>query len=183
MVDVRRTGSTRSALWLLLLLPIGAIAALAISAFVPLDRSLAQARWAQQSPQHYQIKVRWREGGWVAYSLLEVRDGRLAQGIDLFTGLPLSTVQLGVMAGMFPVEQTFAQIALLQRWPSSWRAGLARSMPFVAARRVIDPCAAALPAVRYDQQRGYPTEIHENPNPCFNGVGYDVTVEELHILP
>lgn len=156
---------------------------LVLYAVLPLDAYAARYRWQHQQPAHYELKARWRSGGWVSYSRLEVRDEQIVSGTDMFTGAALSPVELGVQRSMFPVTQTFAQVEQLEQWPPSWHAALARLMPLPALRRAIDSCAVPAPRVRYDPQLGFPAEVHAYSNPCYNGVGFDLAIEAVQPLP
>ena len=150
---------------------------------LPIEQVAMRQRWASAHPRHYEMQARWRSGGWVMYSALEVRNEQLIGGTNLFDNSPLTTIDLGVMSAMFPVDHTFSQIDVLRRWPASWRTSFARLVPVPMLARLIDPCVVPLPRVTYDQSLGYPREIHAFTNPCYNGVGYDLEIEALQPLP
>ena len=153
------------------------------SVVLPYEQVAMRQRWASAHPRHYDMRARWRSGGWVMYSSLEVRNEQLVAGTNLFDGSPLTAIDLGVMSAMFPVDHTFGQIDVLRRWPTSWRTGIARLVPVPMLARTIDPCVVPLPRVTYDQALGYPREVHAFTNPCYNGVGYDLEIEALQPLP
>jgi hypothetical protein len=161
----------------LVVVPLGLIGRAAF----PLALVQAKHTWERQRPAHYQIEVRWRSGGYVAHQLLEVRHEQIVGGTDLITQAPLTRVEIGIMSHMFPVRQTFAQIEAIEAWPPTWRGRLARIVPWFAHH--IDPCAVPPPVVNYDPQFGYPTFLRAQTNPCFNGVGFEASIDAFAPLP
>jgi hypothetical protein len=148
----------------------------------PLRHELARQQWLRRAPPHYEIEARWSSGGWSVRARLEVRDGRLVDGVDLRSGQRLDAIELGMLGHMFPVERTFDEIDTLRRWPATWRGRLASLLPWPLARRV-ERCSTPPPRVRYDVQFGHPVAIDSFANPCFNGIGYRVRIDNLRPLP
>lgn len=112
---------------------------------------------------------------------VEVRDGKVIRGVDLETGRPLEPRRLVNATPFVRIDHLFRMIEEQTRPSSNWRYQLARYHPLLAGR--LDPCAAILPNIRYDQRFGYPTSISYRGSPCFNGENGFLTIKAVRPLP
>lgn len=150
---------------------------------LPFQHQWARRRWEQQRPRHYELEVAWANGWNFGDVLVEVRDNRIVNGVDLDRRQPLDLDNL-YSAGYFAsIDNLFRLIDGQIRPSSNWRYQLSRYHPLLAHQ--LDPCAAPLPRVRYDAEYGYPTTIDYYDSSCietdFNLS--NVRIKQFHPLP
>jgi hypothetical protein len=171
----------------LALLGSGALVAICVAGLaltlLPVRHEWARQRWEQRRPRHYELEVSWAHNWSFGHARVEIRDGRLVGGIDLDTGRSLEVNKRGSAAYFGSIDRLFALIEWQTRPAERWQDQLARYHPQLARR--LNPCAAPLPAVRYDAEYGYPTDIDYYDTECiarfFNRSS--VTIRHFRPLP
>jgi hypothetical protein len=176
-------------LWLLLIPPLAAcIAGLWLTPLSQLPRHrLAKSRWDAHGIRHYRLTAQlsqgWRlSGPWT----VEIRDEYVVGGFDTTSGTPLNKAQLHTAQRVLPINRLFDTLhdeintpPLTSTFAVMTR--IARLGPPV--RQHLNPCAARLPKIAYDQALGYPRGVTVYGSPCVFGANWTVLITELTPLP
>ncbi len=145
----------------------------------------ARQNWERQAISHYEMEVVWSSDWSEGHVRAEIRDNRIVGGQDLQSGqslVPLKLELAGYGANYFMVvENLFGLIKAQTRPSANWRTQVARYNPLLASW--LDPCAAPLPQVQYDQEFGYPAHIHYTGNPCRAQGDINITIMQFQPLP
>jgi hypothetical protein len=151
------------------------------------QRELALARWNAQNIRHYRLTAELTQG-WIESGpwTIEVRDQHVIAGYDTTTGAPLTSVQTRVAQRTLPIEHIFSALEKELRPPpldSLHGAStlLARLAPPLRDR--LNRCAARMPLIDYDAERGYPSGVTVYTSPCFPGGNWTVLITAFTPLP
>ncbi len=144
---------------------------------VALSQQVARQRWARFGLRHYQVEMKFVSQWRSAHTLLEVRDGRLIDGIDLDGGDRLSAVELRAQAFWMPIDRLFDQLEVWSR-RMTWMEQVAGVAPWLAQQ--LQWCVETPVQVRYDERLGYPAELRFGRNVCRSS---DDTTIYVTVLP
>lgn len=145
----------------------------------------ARQHWNQQAINHYEMEVVWSSDWSQGHVRAQIRDKRIVGGEDVQSGqslVPLKLESAGYGANYFMVvENLFGLIEAQMRPAANWRTQVARYHPLLSVW--LDPCAAPLPQIEYDDQFGYPEHIHYVGNPCRAQGDVNITIIQFQPLP